>query len=651
MLETGDTENNMIKWSWYHSVVVLAVLGLVFTHIQDNNVSYVKDFSCVVYNWENVICKWNITESIEIKTVKVYWQPIVPFSKWYYCPKLTNSTSCEWSINDHNIDIERKHNISVSINNNLHNFFLVRWNESVYPDPVNDLFALAKNMSCVLLEWQHSDNAHNKTFKVMYKPERALKTKILTLCSEKGVVRREICHLKPYTRYEIQVTCKPDRKGIWSNKVRTTIRTNKTVPECPPSTDIGGYSWIQPSKNSSADVTIFWKQIEKSKWNGDKIQYGVYLISTKGITLLQSSGKFYSTFNIDTSVQYQAFLYSYNEIGNSTLESVQIPSYKDIEFVEEVVAVKDIESQTKLYWTSTVTKDTSSYNLFWCEQAFWDICKDTPHTIEISSADGHSYSTLPGPFTNASTYLFGVSYTSMNNMTSGFKWSDCYIDVNKEFHLKLQVTLYPKENGVLVKWRLPKCNFEKVKQLISYYNIHFCERKECEDYTVLKVAGTTDYTFIETTEDNVCVRVFPNWKDTDSRSSAEECVQISSNKRVLVSALLSVGAVFCFLAIFGCCMIVRKVRRTIKTIKRPFIIETPHIYNNSNQNTDSLTQRYRNLPSSNGDFFLLLNRDSSLQSPAGDSSSYARGNSGVASSRGNSNLLPNVDSALPLLNT
>ncbi|XP_071139786.1 uncharacterized protein [Mytilus edulis] len=641
----------MIQWSWYHSAVVLGALGLVFTHIQDNNVSYVKDFSCVVYNWERVICTWNITDSIDIKTVKVYWQPIVPFPKWYYCPELTNNTSCEWSINDHNIDIERKHNISVTINNNLHNFFLVRWNESVYPDPVNRLFAMAKNWSCVLLEWKHSDHVHNKTFKVIYKPERALQTKILTLCSEKGEVRSEICHLKPYTRYEIQVTCKPERKGRWSKKVKTTVRTNKTVPESPPSTHIGGYSWIQPSKNSSADVTIFWKQIEKSRWNGDTIQYGVYFMSTNGITLLHSSGKFYSTFNVDTTVKYQAFLYSYNEIGNSTLESVQIPSYKDIAFVEELVAVKDMESQIKLYWKSAETIDISSYTLFWCEQAFWDICKDTPNSIEISSADGHSYSALPGPLTNSSTYLFGVSYTSRNNMSSGFKWSDCFIDVNKEFNLQLKVTLYPKEDGVLVKWRLPKCNFEKVKQLIDFYNIQFCEGKGCEDYTEVKVAGTTEHAFIKTTKDNVCVRVFPNWKDTDRRSSTEECIQISSNKRVLVPALLSVGAVFCFLAIFGCCMIVRKVRRTIKTIKRPFIIETPHINNNSNQNTDSLTQRYRNLPSSTGDFCLLLNKDSSMHLPSGETSSSARGDSGMASSKGNSNLLQNVDSALPLLNT
>lgn len=50
----------------------------------------------------------------------------------------------------------------------------------VYPDPVNRLFAMAKNWSCVLLEWKHSDHVHNKTFKVIYKPERALQTKVLT---------------------------------------------------------------------------------------------------------------------------------------------------------------------------------------------------------------------------------------------------------------------------------------------------------------------------------------------------------------------------------------------------------------------------------------------------------------------------------------
>lgn len=42
-------------------------------------------------------------------------------------------------------------------------------------------------------------------------------------------------------------------------------------------------------------------------------------------------------------------------------------------------------------------------------------------------------SIIPGLYKDdLSTYLFGVSYTTNNNVTSGFIWSDCYIDFTSQ---------------------------------------------------------------------------------------------------------------------------------------------------------------------------------------------------------------------------
>ena len=42
-------------------------------------------------------------------------------------------------------------------------------------------------------------------------------------------------------------------------------------------------------------------------------------------------------------------------------------------------------------------------------------------------------STIPGLYKDdLSSYLFGVSYTTNNNVTSGFIWSDCYIDFTSQ---------------------------------------------------------------------------------------------------------------------------------------------------------------------------------------------------------------------------
>jgi hypothetical protein len=39
----------------------------------------------------------------------------------------------------------------------------------VQPAPVSNLNAIATNMSCVIVKWDHSDYVHNKTFRVKYK--------------------------------------------------------------------------------------------------------------------------------------------------------------------------------------------------------------------------------------------------------------------------------------------------------------------------------------------------------------------------------------------------------------------------------------------------------------------------------------------------
>jgi len=42
-------------------------------------------------------------------------------------------------------------------------------------------------------------------------------------------------------------------------------------------------------------------------------------------------------------------------------------------------------------------------------------------------------STIPGLYKDdLSTYLFGVSYTTNNNVSSGFIWTDCYVDFTSQ---------------------------------------------------------------------------------------------------------------------------------------------------------------------------------------------------------------------------
>jgi hypothetical protein len=58
-------------------------------------------------------------------------------------------------------------------------------------------------------------------------------------------------------------------------------------------------------------------------------------------------------------------------------------------------------------------------------------------------------SIIPGIYKDdLSTYLFGVSYTTNNNVTSGFIWSDCYIDFTSQGNHLYPVTKTSKYTSV-----------------------------------------------------------------------------------------------------------------------------------------------------------------------------------------------------------
>jgi len=55
-----------------------------------------------------------------------------------------------------------------------------------------------------------------------------LSLQIATIYSEDDKVQVKIFDLKPNTKYEIKVSCKTVRKGIWSIPVSTTVLTKKS---------------------------------------------------------------------------------------------------------------------------------------------------------------------------------------------------------------------------------------------------------------------------------------------------------------------------------------------------------------------------------------------------------------------------------------
>lgn len=569
----------MIKWHWYFCILaVCAALGSVIPQLKDEPVT---DFSCITHNWvEYVICTWNYSKNIQFEFVKVYWMPVVRYASWYHCPEYSN-TSCKWNIREDSINIQRVNNISIKVNGQHESFFLVKWNESVQPDPVINLEASAVNSSCIVVRWEHTALFYNKTFNVKYHPLNSANIMEIRIHSDNEYIQEIKCGLTPFTKYEVEVSCKPIKSGYWSKPERIIVVTNKTVPALPPDIYNGGYSWRPGEINDKKQITFYWTPLDTSKWNGENIQYEVHIVSDSGKGSLKTGKQFFLNFEVESVSSYNVKVWTRNEVGNSSSQTIKVPLYKDLDFVINILGIRQYnKDELEIFWKPPEVADIKFYRLFWCEQVFGDICKHPPSSMQVSATSNNSI--VPGVKSNASSYLFGVSYTT-TTISSGFVWSDCYIDQTAlEFPFNFDMTIHPVEDMVLIKWRFSKCTFSAERHLINKFYLQMSAQKDFRDYTEYVTNGTSYYTSVPKSTSTVCVRVFPEWHGRKGKTSSATCIDVVNNTGTMIPLVLSVGSVFLFFALFGCCMIARKIQRLVKKFIKPNLpIETPVIYSNN----------------------------------------------------------------------
>jgi len=55
--------------------------------------------------------------------------------------------------------------------------------------------------------------------------------------------------------------------------------------------------------------------------------------------------------------------------------NIHVLIFVDTYFDDELVAIKNKQHQIELFWKNDDGSDIKHYNLFWCEQAFGNLCK------------------------------------------------------------------------------------------------------------------------------------------------------------------------------------------------------------------------------------------------------------------------------------
>ncbi|XP_069120229.1 uncharacterized protein [Argopecten irradians] len=243
--------------------------------------------------------------------------------------------------------------------------------------------------------------------------------------------------LKPFTEYNVSVTCQVSGSRFWSDTIKRVYRTEEDVPLVGPTTTTQSYTFGACKEDShSTCLNIYVKPVEASKARGNITGYEVIIRGGKPSELIQIP-EVKTTLElgpIDKGIfpPVNVSIWSKTSKGSST-NSTDIYVYRATEngILEEVIVEEEAE-----YYLVTAAPNTmpSQYTFHWCYGQYRN-----PPTVMCK--EGYEYSSVPGPEIRIAKkalkrpekaledadknnrWYFG---TSVNTSSKGVHWEDCF---------------------------------------------------------------------------------------------------------------------------------------------------------------------------------------------------------------------------------
>lgn len=271
-------------------------------------------------------------------------------------------------------------------------------------------------------------------------------------------------------RVLLRVKDAEDTTDMWSNYGSHVFVTESRIPDRPPHTDIGSFSFTD-----SGHVFIYWKQLLKSEYNGPNLRY--ITVDANNTNLSSESELTYVRLeHTDTNKMGQPLnlrIYSKNKLGKSVNYSiVRIPAIQDRCYPPTKIRKVRQDNETyDLSWEAPVEEPKiTSYTVFWCEpnnESPTD-CKGSIDFKRVNS-DVFSYRLKANNSMN-----FAISANS-DTSSSGMIWAMCTVLPGNEINKLTSINTMKVESTFIdFKWNL-QCIAESI---LTGYILEYCPIKD-----------------------------------------------------------------------------------------------------------------------------------------------------------------------------
>lgn len=484
----------------------------------------VEDVKCIVYNWENMTCVWDLGTDYqhpEHISVSLVW---TISGEQRDCPKgQITKESCTWTQSAEDIEDRflpgHRYIMQVSVTNTRRQVtqrsqtFHVETSSLVKPSPVVGLRKLGKqsNATCLCLEWDHTDSVHDKLAIVMYTSQWNPSLNMEKwLYFTRGPREALICELTPFTQYTIRVAVRPlprgggdnqGQDGFTSDWMYTTQRTDPSVPEVSPEVCVGCFSYLPSGLINRRNVVVYWKHIPWSLRNSVIHRYELRYLSAAKDFILSNRSTTYPNNSLLLHNLAADFPYSLQLVAVTSQDKVSahpsvitLLSSNDTPLGPGSVLVEtDFHNNATwtgmfgLHWTDT-EHSTDSFLVVWCQgDIATRMCQhhenNQVHWQEIASNITHYFidvSNTSGGAGNPSDYIVGVARQTRSHtdiISSGIQWAECFYRHNsipKYLPDNVQLSQVYQAGNLRVTWNYRPCDNMASDVFVSHFVIYYC---------------------------------------------------------------------------------------------------------------------------------------------------------------------------------
>lgn len=278
-----------------------------------------------------------------------------------------------------------------------------------------------------------------------------------------------------HTWYDYRIWLKvkdaADTPEMWSNYTSGSFQTAKRLPDHPPATDIGAFSFTD-----SGHIFIYWKSLKEYEYNGNGLGYTVTEVHNATIapkTVEKTLAKFekVDAFTMIKALEFEIF--SINDVGKSKQPSrLRVPAVH--ERCEPPTNIKKIRVNSTTYNLSWIPPNRgpniTSYTIFWCESP-----NESPsHCKESIDFQRVSSDILHFQLKTNSTMNFAISANSMKS-SSGMVWAMCTVFEGNEINKLTSIYMIKTQSTYIeFKWNLACID----RSILSGYTLEYCPIKD-----------------------------------------------------------------------------------------------------------------------------------------------------------------------------